>query len=529
MASKWGRSDFNAELQLGSDFDSIFDRVSDWESYSGSDEAGVILNVDDRDPPSTPDLALISELLESVELNPSGKEAHVLLMQHYVMCGWHEAAKEEAHRILEIDHTAKEALKYLRDQRTPALGRDDITGNKKGKGKARDFMVDTQFKEKHGESRSPRQQSDTVSPWRANIFPITSISASLQELEDGYIELLEDAKLCLHDTKLLKDLEVSNYELQISNLEALAKGQVNSAIRVKSLESVKVVAEAIVADSKDGGRNGLNAAIKDLEDLVRWCRISADSTKSSSKGKEKSTGKDDKDSIREAMVGRVKALKALLPEKLQPIASLAMMHAEHEVLHRKYINNETTDFEPVSDIPRSKFWASEDGYAWDMEELARSITSGKGVMRNPLSKQMFTRADIRMIIQHPLGKGLQALQVEQSKLKRGVRPQTINEIDRLAKVLLADMSEDGKPSHLAVEVFVSYLETLPSSEQEAMNNLKVPARDSHTGIEFDATIGETVKDVEGNRICGHKAGDLLAQAVKYLNGQSMPTMKFVYQ
>ena len=85
------------------------------------------------------------------------------------------------------------------------------SGNKKGKGKARDFMVDTQFKEKHGESRSPRQQSDTVSPWRANIFPITSISASLQELEDGYIELLEDAKLCLHDTKLLKDLEVSNY------------------------------------------------------------------------------------------------------------------------------------------------------------------------------------------------------------------------------------------------------------------------------------------------------------------------------
>ena len=101
MASRWGRSDFNAELQLGSDFDSIFDRVSDWESYSGSDEAGVILNVDDRDPPSTPDLALISELLESVELNPSGNEAHVLLMQHYVMGGWHEAAKEEALRIRE--------------------------------------------------------------------------------------------------------------------------------------------------------------------------------------------------------------------------------------------------------------------------------------------------------------------------------------------------------------------------------------------------------------------------------------------
>ncbi len=248
--------------------------------------------------------------------------------------------------------------------------------------------------------------------------------------------------------------------------------------------------------------------------------MSEDPAGTSRNGKGKSTGNDDQDRIREALVKRVKTLKALLPKDLQPIAGLAMMHAEHEVLHRKYIKDETMSFDAVSDIPRSNFWTSEDRYAWDMEELARAITSGKGVMRNPLSKQMFTRADIRAIIQHPLGKGLQALRVEQSKLKRGVRPQTIDEIDRLAKVLLVDMSEDGKPSHLAVEVFVSYLETLPSGEQEAIDNLKVPATDSHTGMAFDATIGEAVKDVEGNRMCSHKAGDLLAQAVKYLNGET---------
>ena len=251
--------------------------------------------------------------------------------------------------------------------------------------------------------------------------------------------------------------------------------------------------------------------------------MSGDIAETSDKGKSKSTGNDDQDRVREALVKRVKALKALLPKDLQPIAGFAMMHAEHEILHRNYINDETMAFDAVSDIPRANFWTSEDGYAWDMEELARAITSGKGVMRNPLSKQMFTRADIRAIIQHPLGKGLQALRVEQSKLKRGVRPQTIDEIDRLAKVLLVDMSEDGKPSHLAVEVFVSYLETLPRGEQEAIDNLKVPATDSHTGMAFDATIGEAVKDVEGNRMCSHKAGDLLAQAVKYLNGETHGT------
>lgn len=106
--------------------------------------------------------------------------------------------------------------------------------------------------------------------------------------------------------------------------------------------------------------------------------------------------------------------------------------------------------------------------------------------------------------------------MEQSKLKRGVRSQTIDELDRLAKVLLVDVSEDGKPSHVSIDALVSYLETLPSEEEEAIDDLKVPATDSHTGIAFDTTIGGAVKDVEGNRICSHKAGDLLVQAVKFL-------------
>ena len=250
--------------------------------------------------------------------------------------------------------------------------------------------------------------------------------------------------------------------------------------------------------------------------MARWWRKSGNPAKSSSKGKSRSASYEDQDKIREALVKRVKALKALLPKSLQPLADLALMHAEHGILHRKYTNDETMTLDPIADIPRAKFWTSEDGYAWDMEEVARAITSGKGVMRNPLSKQMVTRADIRAIVQHPLGKGLQALQVEQSKLKRSVRPQTIDELDRLAKVLKDDNSEDGKQSHLAVEIFVSYTETIPDGEQKAIDNLNVPAEDSHTGIAFDATIGEALSDVQGNRICSHKAGDLLSQAVKFL-------------
>ena len=489
-----------------------------YDSLSVSD-SGSVESEDTQDHSedgSTPaaDLTLISDLLESIERKPMDREAPILLMQHYALCGWHEAAKEEAHRVLGIDRTAKEAHIYLEAQSEFSIRRSDEARNRKGKAKC--SKRDIGSKGKRGIATNSQRQSAQAPTWRPSLVPITSIAASLQELEAGYVALLESAKLCLSDTKILKDLKTPNLENQISDLEALAKGQINSVVRPEPLEGVKVVAEAIVADSEDGGQNGLNVAVKDLQDLARWCRRSGNSAEGSGKDKSRSLAKIDEDSIRDALVKRAGALKALLPRNLQPLADLAMMHAEHEVLHRKYANDETMNFDAISDIPRTNFWTSEDGYAWDMEELARAITSSKGVMRNQLSKQMFTTADIRAIIQHPLGKGLQALRVEQSKLKRGVRPQTIDELEKLAKVLQVDMSEDGKVSHVAVESFVSYLETLPSGEKEAIDNLKVPATDSHTGMAFDATIGEAVKDVAGNRVCSHKTGDLLAQAVKYL-------------
>ena len=449
-----------------------------------------------------PNLALISELIENIERSPAAQEARMLLMQHYAMCGWHDGAKEEAHRILQVDPNAKEAQECLDTCYKLSLRRAD--GVRKGKAKPAKM-----------DKRSQRQSAQ-ASTWRPSLFPIKSKVVSLKELEDGYVTLLESAKLGLDEMKLLNDLKAPGCEDLISDLTELAKGQISSVVRFKPLEGANVVAEAIVAESRNGGQTGLNTAVKDLEDLARWLRKSGDFTEISGKGKSRSTGNDDEAGIREALVKRVKTLKALLPKNLQSLADSAMMHAEHELLHRKYINDETMAFDPVSDIPRSSFLASEDGYAWDVEELARAIRSGKGVMRNPLSKQMFTRADIRAIIQHPLGEGLQALQVEQGKLKRGVRPQTIDQLDTLAKVLLDDTTEDAAPSHLAVETFVSYLETLPSSEQKAIDDLKVPAKDSHTGMAFDTTIGEAVKDVQGNRVCGHKTGDFLAQAVKYL-------------
>ncbi|KAM0794146.1 hypothetical protein BDR22DRAFT_815672 [Usnea florida] len=192
------------------------------------------------------------------------------------------------------------------------------------------------------------------------------------------------------------------------------------------------------------------------------------------------------------------------------------MHAEHEILCKKYTNDETMYGDAVVDIPRERFWASEDGYAWDMDELAQAITSGGGVMRNPLSKELFTPTDVRAIMRHPEGKRLQALRVNQSQLKKGVRPTTVEKMAKLAKVLDEDTTEDQLPSRRSVEEFLSYVATLPGDEQKAIDELKVPAKDSHTGISFDIAIGDAVRDAQGNRVCFHKTGDLLRQAAGYL-------------
>jgi len=224
------------------------------------------------------------------------------------------------------------------------------------------------------------------------------------------------------------------------------------------------------------------------------------------------------DLVRAVLVKRVKALKGSLPEPLHVLADTALMYVEHDLLGRDYVNTETMLEDEVSDISRVNCWVTEDDYAWIMEELAQAITSNAGMMRNPLSKQIFTRADIGAIVQYPPGRGLGALQVVQSKLKRGIRPKTIEQLDKLARLLVEDITEDQMPSHPAVEVFVSYLATLPSSEQKAVEELKVPAKDSLTGTEFDTTIGEAVKDAQENRVCIPKTGDFLTQAVKYLRG-----------
>jgi hypothetical protein len=113
----------------------------------------------------------------------------------------------------------------------------------------------------------------------------------------------------------------------------------------------------------------------------------------------------------------------------------------------------------IKDVSRANFYVTEDNYAWDMDELVQAITANNGVLRNPLSKEMFTPKDIKGILLHPLGKPLAALGVEQHEMAKGVRMDTIVHMERLSHTLLEDQSADTVPSRKAVDEFLAYVAT----------------------------------------------------------------------
>lgn len=436
-----------------------------------------------------PDMALINELMESIESSPPGIEARKLLIEQYLSAGWIEAAKDAAEDILRIDPTQVEVEKFITNQ--------DFSDNSSESSKPARKLTEK------GKAMVKPSIKDMIANKMANATPapkavlVTDVNAAKKQLSEGYEVLIARAKQLQQDAQLLRDLErqqekVVRCDKYVSTLEDLAGGKISTILRVKPPHSARAAARLIEATPD----RAMEMAITDLDDMIRWQRSPSNPSPAA-----------DNDAIREAIAKRVKVVIASLPDRLGPAINDAFMHVEHETLRvRKYINSETMYGDAIPDIPRSSFWVSEDGYAWDMDELAAAIKSGGGIMRNPLSKQLFTTNDIRAIVRHPLGKGLQAMQVAQSKMSEGVRSKTIDELDNLANILLADMSTDQLKSRTALDEFQAYVATLPDAEQKAIDLLKVPAKDSHTGQPFDASIGESVRDALGNRVCFHKTG-----------------------
>lgn len=449
------------------------------------------------------DMSLIGELYETIEQNPPALVARTILMQHWHQSGYKDAAAGIAREILNLDPNNLDAKALLLTLK-PGLSR------------ARGFSATQR-------NRSPTK-SPNAAPSHADHSPVrgqtslpflpADLLVTNADLSQRYKTLQARAKTLLEETRVVHALQLQkvptwkpsfHQDNQILDLKNLSQGKFSAALTGQTPKSVRALARAMQADSK----HALDIATADLICVARWLQNTSPTPTS-------------KDTIRDRLSKRIIALQSALPANdshLQQAAAAALIHAQKEALERKYANTETMFGDPITDIPRSQFWVSEDNYAFDMEELTRALECGSGVMRNPLTLQMFTPNDIRAIMGHPLAASLAPLQVAQNQMIKGIRPATVYELEHLSSALLADQSEHQTHSRTAIDAFLAHVATLPLLEQNAIDSLRVPATDSHTGQPFDGTIGEAVRDAQGNRVCMHKTGDFVGQAAQYLRAR----------
>ncbi|KAM6530467.1 hypothetical protein FALCPG4_008595 [Fusarium falciforme] len=333
----------------------------------------------------------------------------------------------------------------------------------------------------------------------------TSTPASTSRSTDllgDYKQLMLEAEHLKHELSSIMQLSrlqgIEECQEAMANLGYISRGEISKAIH--SLQPVSVRESARnVAANRDKAQELL---VQDFEAVIAWA--SSQETPVSL------------ESIRDRLVKRRTLLDAALPKNMARYTTDALALVERKHLKKKYVNSETMLGDKVEEIPTKNFFVSEDNYAWDMEELVQALAVNDGVMRNPLSKEMFTEADIRNILSHPLGVRLKPIQLAQNQLKQGVRAETIRRVEALGSILLADQTENAAPSRSATDEFLAYMATLPDNERNTINSLKIPARDKLNGQPYDYTIGQSVKDAKSNLTCFHKVGDFLSQAAQAL-------------
>ncbi|KAI9786208.1 MAG: hypothetical protein M1839_007618 [Geoglossum umbratile] len=399
--------------------------------------------------------SVLVDLYNTLEQQPLSVPVHEKILEVWQGLGEEDMASGVASALLHIDPTNRAAGRYLQSKRDVMPERSSNAG-------------DSGFK--HPET--------TQEDW----------PSAAKNLKEGYTSLKLEAKLLQEEIEAIRALGRSSTinEETISNLQAISDGRVSTAVPLVQVSSVREIARAVM----ETPRRGQELIVEDFETVVHWATC-----------QDPPLGPEE---IREKLVKRKTLLEAALPESMQQFSAAALTHIEREHLQKKYVNSETMLGDKIEDIPKQNFFVSEDDYAWDMEELAQALASNDGVMRNPLSREMFSESDIRKILAHPLGQRLKPLQMAQDQLKKGVRPATIDRVEKLGRIMLADQSVNAAPSRQAMDEFIAYVATLPESEQETINSLKIPGRDGYSGQPFDYTIGESVRDAKANTTCFHK-------------------------
>jgi hypothetical protein len=389
-----------------------------------------------------PDMVLIGELMEEISRRPPAVGARKLLVEHYISVGWLDAAIENARELDTLSPGDSDVANFLqileKKPEPPAPEKKPLPSTASAP-----VVEGLEWNKKTTAPKAVEKKTEVIS-----INVGDDLDTARQDLATGYRSLRAKAGFILADLMHLQALQKKAgmpLSKDTTKIQRIVEGQ-------RSTMGQPCSPRTIARAMRDIPKEAMSIAIADLENTMRWVQ--------ESHGYSPGTNND---ATRDALVKREAALEVALPDDLKIHCELALMHIEHENLDRNYANTETMYGDEVKDISRANFYVTEDNYAWDMEELVAAIKASSGVLRNPLSKQMFTPKDVKGIYMHPLAKPLAALAVEQHEMSKGVRPETITRMEKLSSILLEDQSSDAIPSRHAVDEFLAYIATCTHS------------------------------------------------------------------
>ncbi|KAK0665369.1 hypothetical protein QBC41DRAFT_14760 [Cercophora samala] len=246
--------------------------------------------------------------------------------------------------------------------------------------------------------------------------PITpeQFTALEQQFPSLHADLTSQARLLLGEIQAIQQTlpgSLSDNAEQDSDiiafLQALLHGKISSALTPpapsppghhessRPLRAIRAVSRDIQAHlSKDDPFAAIGLAIDDLRSAV------------GNQG-------DIPDLEREQKArDRMDLLQSAMPEgeSYDHFWADVAMHLDHELpipASAEYTNQTTLkDGVPVSWIPRERFLATNDGYAWDVGELVGEIVAQKGEFKNPVTGRKFDEEDVELVRRHPLGRGI---------------------------------------------------------------------------------------------------------------------------
>ncbi|HET6347402.1 MAG TPA: hypothetical protein VFH51_20900, partial [Myxococcota bacterium] len=175
-----------------------------------------------------------------------------------------------------------------------------------------------------------------------------------------------------------------------------------------------------------------------------------------------------------------------------------------------YHNDTTMLGDELQDLPASLLFTTEDGYAFDVDELVDLIEE-KGVMRNPWTGKDLSEADIGSLVLHPSGAGVRvsALVGENDAMKARLSAATGAMLQDLATVLLSEPTTGAMASSTgAVAGFSEYVKGLPRSEQVALAGARFQLRDTH-GNAFAISVLGAIAGLQSQAGCSRATGRYL--------------------